>query len=37
MIIEAECSGKTVSDVCIALDFREKHATNGRDDMMHMA
>ena len=31
MIIEPERSGKTVSDVCIAFESREKHGTNGRD------
>ena len=31
MIIEPERSGKSISDVCIALESREKHGTNGMD------
>ena len=37
MIIEPERSGKSISDVCIAFGISEKHGTNGRDGMMHMA
>ena len=38
MIIESERSGRTISDVFVLrLEFRDKHGTNGRDAIMHMA
>ncbi len=36
MIIESERSGKTISDVCLRLEFQDKLGTNGRGAIMYM-